>query len=457
LAYVVTECHEDATGFSGRQSLHIRRGDLSPVTVAGTTLTYNEPALSGLCSIFGAYRYGTASTYAFPLQRLAVSPDGSSVVFEISFEFSIFAALGVPNPLTLEQEGIFFVHADGTGLRRLGRASRVPSQRFLGFSSPNYAFPFFSFSPDGRAVTFADRPDGEDAPQVVVLDVASGARRTITHLVDAPPDPSNAALPGILPPFFVDGETIGFYTRATPTGSNPEGATFRFSVKADGTDLTLLPAPVVLPGSRVVPTFFITRPATNATVDTVSISDLPPANYDPSGLYTMITEIFLISPDQALQLTSFGRVDTGLGIVSTDGRRVFFEASANPFGSNPSENCEFFSIDPLGAGLRQITHFGTDKHSASGCLSVFQEPGSGCYSPSGPVIDPETGTLVFSSTCDPLGTNPNGEQLFAMHTDGTGIRQLTSTRGVMTAADGSVDVELPGPAAYSVFSHGLLY
>jgi hypothetical protein len=116
-------------------------------------------------------------------------------------------------------------------------------------------------------------------------------------------------LPGIFPPFFLDDETIGFYSRATPTGSNPEGTTFRFSVKTDGTELTLLPAPVILPGSHVVPVFSITPLATNATVDTVSISDKPPVNHDPSGLYTTITEIFAISPDQVLQLTNFGRVD----------------------------------------------------------------------------------------------------------------------------------------------------
>jgi hypothetical protein len=460
LAYAVTECHEDATSFSGRQSLQIRRG-LSPVAeIPIVTLAYDDPRVPRFCSLFGAYGFGANSVYAFPLQRLAVSPDGSSVVFEVTFEFSILAALGVPNPLTPDQEGIFFVRADGTGLRRLGPASREPSQRLLGIPSPDYSFPFFSFSPDGRAVTFTDRPDGEDAPQVVVLDIASGARRPVTQLFDAPPDPSNPALPGILPPFFLDDQTIGFYSRATPTGSNPEGSTFRFSVKTDGTELTLLPAPVILPGSHVVPVFYITGPATNATLDTVSISGTP-VNYDPNGLYNTITEIFVISPDQALQLTNFGRVDTGLGVVSTDGRRVFFAASANPLGTNPSESCEFFSIDPLGTDLRQLTQFGAelgaDTHSANGCLIVPQQPGSGCYSPSGPIIDPEMGTLVFSSTCDPLGTNPNGEQLFAMHADGAGMRQLTATRGVVTAADGSVDVELPGPGAYSVFSHGLLY
>jgi len=459
LAYAVTECHEDATSFSGRQSLRIRRGDLSPVTVAEIPilmLAYDDPAARRFCSIFGAYRSGANSVYAFPLQRLGVSPDGSGVVFEVTFEFSILAALGVPNSLAPDQEGIFFVRADGTGLRRLGRASREPSQRLLGIPSPSYLFPFFSFSPDGRAVTFTDHPDGEDAPQVVVLDIASGERRTATKLLDAPPDPSNPALPGILPPFFLDDETIGFYSRATPRGSNPEGATFRFSVKTDGTELTRLPEPVLPANGHLVPAFVITPPATNATVDTVSISGTP-VNHDPAGLYTTITEIFVIGPDQVLQLTNFGRVDTGLGVVSTDGRRVFFAASANPFGTNPSEHCEFFSIDPLGADLRQLTQFGAGAHSTGGCLSVPQQPGSGCYSPSGPIIDPQTGTLVFSSTCDPLGTNPNGEQLFAMHADGTGMRQLTAMRGVVTAADGSVDVELPGPGAYSVVSHGFLY
>ncbi len=154
-----------------------------------------------------------------------------------------------------------------------------------------------------------------------------------------------------------------------------------------------------------------------------------------------------------LQLTSFRRVDTGgisaFGGASTDGQRVFFNASAN-LGHNPSENCQIFSIDVLGGDLRQLTEFSAADHSTIGCLNVPVPPGSGCWNPSVPIIDPEKGILIFDSTCDPLGTNPNGEQFFAMRSDGTGLRQLTATRGMVTAADGSVDVELPGPGAYSV-------
>src|SRR5262249_3200974 len=36
--------------------------------------------------------------------------------------------------------------------------------------------------------------------------------------------------------------------------------------------------------------------------------------------------------------------------------------------------------------------------------------------------DEVTGTVLFPSSCDPVGGNPYGEQIFAMRSDGTGIR-----------------------------------
>jgi hypothetical protein len=48
-----------------------------------------------------------------------------------------------------------------------------------------------------------------------------------------------------------------------------------------------------------------------------------------------------------------------------------------------------------------------------------------------------------------LGTNPNGGQVFAMRPDGSRLRQLTDTRGLVVGADGSVTANLPGPWAYS--------
>src|SRR5262249_44005210 len=128
------------------------------------------------------------------------------------------------------------------------------------------------------------------------------------------------------------------------------------------------------------------------------------------------------------------------------GDRVFFAASANPFGTNPSENCQVFSITTLENDLRQLTQFSAALHSDVGCY-VFPNV-AGCFVAAGTLSgDLATGALVFDSSCDPFGTNPTGTQLFAMHLDGTGLRQLTTLKGVVTAPDGSVDVELPGPTS----------
>ena len=48
-----------------------------------------------------------------------------------------------------------------------------------------------------------------------------------------------------------------------------------------------------------------------------------------------------------------------------------------------------------------------------------------------------------------FGTNPNGSQVFTMRWNGSGLQQVTHTRGTTTAADGSVvEVEIPGPVAH---------
>ncbi|MGH7896115.1 MAG: hypothetical protein ACREQL_15695 [Candidatus Binatia bacterium] len=131
-------------------------------------------------------------------------------------------------------------------------------------------------------------------------------------------------------------------------------------------------------------------------------------------------------------------------------RRVFLRASADPFGTNPSENCQFFSIGTFGspASLRQLTHFGpgAGEHSMWGCGGTDYPPGCNVQFA---IQDLVTRTLVFYSSCDPLGTNPHGGQLFAIRPDGSGLRQLTHAPGLVVEADGTVDAELPGPFWYS--------
>jgi hypothetical protein len=152
-----------------------------------------------------------------------------------------------------------------------------------------------------------------------------------------------------------------------------------------------------------------------------------------------------------VQLTGFGRSDTftgGAQNVSPMVRgQVLIAASANPFGENPGEICQLFTISTRGDHLRQLTHVPWDgRPTPLGC--VYLAPGCGIWELS-PAVDQVTGTVLFSASCDPVGANPFGEQIFAMRSDGTGLRQLTSARGMTVDADGTAHVELAGPFAYS--------
>ena len=126
---------------------------------------------------------------------------------------------------------------------------------------------------------------------------------------------------------------------------------------------------------------------------------------------------------------------------------MLFGASAN-FGENPHQICQLFSIGTLSTGLRQLTHLPWDGRSPTDCgegLSIMGGPAN----ISALFLDPITGTVLFQSSCEPVGANPFGEQLFAMRPDGTGLRQLTNARGMTTDPDGTINVELIGPVAYT--------
>ena len=438
-----SECRVDAEGFRGHQVLRVRQSDRDPVTVAEFSSAAPIPDPLGLCRLYGDTRIGDASVVAAPLQRLTVSEDGSTVIFEVTDDHSFFPFTDV----SPEQEGMFLVRADGRGLRRLGPASREASFRIApsrtgGFDSSTYTQ--MPFSPNGRMIAFTDvgpGPAGEDAAQIVVLDVATGQRTQVTRLpAGSTPDPSYAVT---CCPTFVDDETVLFHTFTDLSGgSNPEGVSFAYTVKINGTQLRRVAMPVAVPGSRVVPTFRTTGLGANVVdlnLPGTALNPIPGANVNP------ISEVFFFDGRNLLQLTNFYRTDTLSAFLSVDGRRGFFAASGDPLGTNPLHGCQLFSIDVLGAHLRQLTRFSTGAPSRFGCFTASSNECTARDALQGPV----TRTVVFSSTCDPLGNNHHGEQLFAMRPDGSGLRQLTDAAGITIAPDGSVRVEQPGPFAYS--------
>jgi hypothetical protein len=424
VAYAVTQCAEGPAGAVAQQSLRIRHGD-QEVTVAEFG-PLHLPTFYGMCRDFGLVRFGSASVRVFPIQRVGVSRDGSTVVFEVTDDFSLLLPDQLVPP---QQEGIYVVHADGSGLRRLGPASRDP---IFGGSS-GLIFPFFGFSPDGRTVVFTDLdpqvPD-PDAPQIVALDLTSGVRTVLTQL---PPVAQPPYTLRTIAPAFLDAQTVVFASYANPDDTNPENAFTAFTVRIDAKDKKVQPVPVTaLPGGTLIPNFSIT--SAEPTARGLSVRG-------PSG--DTVREIFLFdtNPSQVLQLTNFGRDDTVAGRLTADRQRVLFIASADPLGENPDNNCEFFSTDRTGADLRQLTHIGEGGQPRCDYFAPYIQ---GC-SITLVRVDPLTGWVSFESNCDPFGTNPYGDQIFTMRPDGSGLRQLTTARGITTEADGTVSVELPGP------------
>ena len=115
LAYVETECRGTLTeGFVEHQALRIRQGDREPVTVFERPDIDPLAGQGGLCPALDFYRLGEFSISREALQAVSVSPDGASVVFEVSDDFSSRPTL--PLSLPPQQKGIFWVGADGTGL-----------------------------------------------------------------------------------------------------------------------------------------------------------------------------------------------------------------------------------------------------------------------------------------------------------------------------------------------------
>src|SRR4030095_2231561 len=218
------------------------------------------------------------------------------------------------------------------------------------------------------------------------------------------------------------------------------------SVRVNTTDgtLTVGPRPITIPGSEVLTTFRITGSKVN-----VALLRLPGEPVDqPGNPFRFINEVFAIDGDNVLQLTNFGRFYTAFPTLSADGQRVIFVSTTNQLGTNPTEDCQLFSIDRIGGGLRQLTNFheGPEvQHPTNGCALVPPPLGCGAL---GLSRDTQSGALVFDSSCDPFGRNPFGTALFAMDADGTGLRQLTETRGYTVDASGEVSVELAFPFAH---------
>jgi hypothetical protein len=449
LAYIVTECHDTPTGAVGRQRLEVLRGGDSAPRIIKELDAFgplSDPMNS--CRLAGLYRLGHQFLTTGVFQRLGVSPDGSRVVFEVTDAFATVHADKPLHPLPDAEKGIFAVGADGSGLRRLAPASHEAPFRALTSIGT-----LFAFDPAGNTVAYTDIGpgiDAEDAIQIATLDLDAGTYAQVTHL---PPGPLfSPDRPATLSPFFLDARRIAFFSTSNADNLNPEQRLLPFTVERDGTGLMRGPQPLSAGEGSVVPEFAITGPAPSAVL-------LSPTRDPTTGRTgSTILDVFLLDGDDELQLTNLDDDDITDATASPDGSRIFFNASADPCtdgnyqhctGSNPSRNCQIFSVDRTANELRQLTAFNPNRFSFAGCYYSFATP-SGVCSVNFLTQDTHNETLVFYSTCTPLApADFVGAQIYAMRPDGSGLRPLTQTRGLFTDQQGFSATELPGPLAYS--------
>jgi Tol biopolymer transport system component len=214
------------------------------------------------------------------------------------------------------------------------------------------------------------------------------------------------------PSISADGSVVAFHSSEDLTGGNPDHAPEIFVINSDGTGLRQLTSA----DSYVDPWNWSTEASITADGSQVvfcSAADLTGSNPDH------FPELYVAASDG----TSLRQITTGAGAkhwagvtCSADGSVIAFNSRQDPTGANPDGSLELFVVRGDGTGLEQLTS------------SSPSNPGN---SYSGiPSISADGTHIAFCSNQDLTGVNADGgEEIFVIHSDGTGLRQVTDSVG----------------------------
>ena len=151
-------------------------------------------------------------------------------------------------------------------------------------------------------------------------------------------------------------------------------------------------------------------------------SSADPAGSNPDGSFEVFAANLSTSPPTIMQLTdsSDPAVGSGFPVLSDDGRTIAFTSNADLLDTNADGNVELFRVNFDGTDLRQLTSTPTGTNgpflAATGELLNLQ----------GLALSGDGGVIVFTSTAPLGGRSDTAQELFAIASDGTNLRQLTT-------------------------------
>jgi Tol biopolymer transport system component len=253
-----------------------------------------------------------------------------------------------------------------------------------------------SVSADGTRIAYDSDCDtigtnGDGSVEIFLIDQTTGiSQLTAQEFCDSLAPSINAA-----------GNVIAYDSDCNPLGTNLDRSPEIFQVDDAG-------ATVQLTDDATVSGCGSLNASSNALGDLIAFEsdcDFTGENFDG------VSEIFNVTAGGEIsQLTAAGKDDCGSGSASSDadGTSVAFESDCDYAGTNADAGLEIFVVDATGLEVFQLS----DDAGVSFCESVA------------PSLAADGVDLWYSSTCDPVGDNSDGNsEIFRV--EASMIEQIT--------------------------------
>jgi len=341
-----------------------------------------------------------------------ISNDGTRVVFTSSADLTPAA----PGNADLSTE-IYAIGSDGTGLRQLtatiGATCTAPA---LSGNGLKIAFQ------SNADLTPAAPGNADLGDEIFIIGYDGTGLRQLTNSKILTLDGFAQA------PAIDDAATVVVFHSLQATlfpVQNLDANVEIWKISPTGTGLTALTSSLL---ADTLGSFFPSIAGDSSRVAFLSLANPTGGNADLSP------EIFTVKLDKTGlgQNTTSSWAFTGAPSITPDGSRIAFASSANLLGTDAGTNAELYVEQANGTGLAKLTS------STNGDVG-------------GTSITANGSRIAFQSAGNYGGNSDNNDEIFVVNAEGTGLAQLTSTSGSLTAPVSNQNPRISGNGSRIAF------